>query len=54
MRWWKVIKLAITVAVKVGRVKEKDRVTEIVDALDVVVTAATTPDTPAAPAQKGQ
>lgn len=37
VRWWQVIKVALTVGMKVGRVKEKDRVGEIVSGIDTVI-----------------
>ena len=55
MKWWRVIKVALAVGMKVGRVKEAKRVGEIVDAIDVVIAEAAKPEpTPAMPAQKGQ
>lgn len=36
-KWWKVVKVALKVGMKVGRVKEKARVGEIVDAIDAVI-----------------
>lgn len=40
MKWWRVIKVALAVGMKVGRVKEAPRVNEIIDAVDVVIAAA--------------
>jgi hypothetical protein len=37
VKWWRVIKVALTVGMKVGRVKEKARVGEIIDAVDTVI-----------------
>lgn len=52
MKWWKVIKVAIAVGMKVGRVKEQARVGEIVDAIDTVLAEAAKPDTPASPVKE--
>ena len=54
MKWWRVLKVAIAVGMKVGRVKEKARVGEIVDAIDTVIAEATKAEPPATPAPKGQ
>ena len=54
MKWWNVIKVAVTVGLKLGRVKEAKRVTEIVEGIDTVITEATKPEPPATPAPKGQ
>lgn len=40
MKWWRVIKVAIAVGLKVGRVKEAQRVGEIIDAIDTVIAEA--------------
>lgn len=40
MNWWKVVKVAVKVGLRVGRVKEAKRVEEIVAAVDEVVAAA--------------
>ena len=54
MKWWRVIKAALVVGMKVGRVKEKARVGEIVDAIDAVIAEATKPDPAAADAARGK
>lgn len=40
MNWWKVIKVALTVGLKLGRVKEAKKVTEIVAGIDEVIATA--------------
>ena len=54
MKWWRVVKAAVAVGLKLGRVKEAKRITEIVEGIDTVITEAQKPDTPATPAPKGQ
>ena len=55
MKWWRVLKVALTVGMAVGRVKEKKRIGEIVDAIDTVIAEATKSEPPPAlPVQKGQ
>lgn len=54
MKWWNVLKVALAVGMKVGRVKEKARVQEIVDAVDVVIAEVEKTKAPATPATKGQ
>jgi hypothetical protein len=44
-KWWRVLKLAAKIGLKVGRVKERDRILEIGEAVETVIEAAT--ETPA-------
>lgn len=44
MKWWRVFKVALTVGLKLGKVKEQAKITAIVDGIDTVITAATAPD----------
>lgn len=52
MKWWRVLKVALTVGMAVGKVKEKKRVGEIVDAIDTVIAEAAKPDAPATPVKE--
>lgn len=42
-KWWKVVKVAVKVAMKVGRVKEKARVDEFIEGIDTVIKEAEKP-----------
>lgn len=46
MKWWRVTKTAIKVGLRLGRVKEAERITQVVDGIDKVLEAATKPDAP--------